>query len=204
MQETEQLPSSKNATFPGSIPWAPGLDRSQNISSFRIQGHCIFILFPQWLQEVKRELQLFLRSWLCVLSGPGLMFRLTVTSPALRRVTDAEDTQLATGQWRCEADLQFVFAFWSSCVFGPIILVHSHVHIHIYELLSCSTSGRYFLPVERSTKGPAMSVLIRHQHVSGIPRPLPWGFCPSEWTSIFIYRALPFPLSLCSAKSQHL
>lgn len=73
MQETERLPSSKNARFPGSIPRAPSLDRSQNISSFRIQGHCIFILilfFPQRFQEVKRELQLFLRSWLCVLSGP--------------------------------------------------------------------------------------------------------------------------------------
>lgn len=44
MQETEWLPCSKNARFPGSIPWAPSPGRSQNISSFRIQGHCIFIL----------------------------------------------------------------------------------------------------------------------------------------------------------------
>lgn len=44
MQETERLPCSKNARFPGPIPQAPSLSRSQNISSFRIQGHCIFIL----------------------------------------------------------------------------------------------------------------------------------------------------------------
>lgn len=44
MQETERLPCSKNARFPGPIPWAPSPGRSQNISSFRIQGHCIFIL----------------------------------------------------------------------------------------------------------------------------------------------------------------
>lgn len=37
------LPCSKNARFPGSIPWAPSPSRSQNISIFRIQGHCIFI-----------------------------------------------------------------------------------------------------------------------------------------------------------------
>lgn len=44
MQETERLPCSKNARFPGPIPLAPSLGRSQNISSFRTQGHSIFIL----------------------------------------------------------------------------------------------------------------------------------------------------------------
>lgn len=73
MQETERLPCSKNARFPGPIPWAASPGRSQNISSFRIQGRCIFILVhffpPQRFQEAERELRLFLRSWLCVLSG---------------------------------------------------------------------------------------------------------------------------------------
>lgn len=47
------------------------------------------------------------------------MFRLAVTSPAPQCVTDAEDTQLATGQggaWRREADLQCVCVLVFLCV----------------------------------------------------------------------------------------
>lgn len=43
-QEAEWLPCSKNARFPGPIPRVPIPCWSQNISNFRNQGHCIFIL----------------------------------------------------------------------------------------------------------------------------------------------------------------
>lgn len=158
MQETERLPCSKNARFPGSIPRAPGPGRSQNISSFRIQGHCIFILIHVFsLLNGSRK-----RSGSCSSSsGPGclcypdsdLMFRLAVASSALQCVTDAEDTQLATGRggvWRREADLQCVVFLcvqpYQSC--APPHTVNSHVYLPLYE----PASGRIFCPSTSSER----------------------------------------------------
>ena len=101
MQETERLPCSKNERFPGPIPRVPSLSRSQNISSFRKQGHCIFIpiLFPlNGSRKLSGSCSSSSAPGFVCYPDPDLMFSLTVTSSAPQCVTDAEDTQLATGQ----------------------------------------------------------------------------------------------------------
>lgn len=173
MQETERLPCSKNARFPGSIPWAPSPDRSQNISSFRIQGHCIFILIQFFFlpstvpgSEAGSCSSSSGPDWVCC-PDSDLMFRLAVASSALECVTDAEDTQLATGRggvWRCEADLQCV----SACVFSSINPVLSQLNSHVFVPLCEPASGHVFClsaSSERSVKGPVTPVLIRPWHV---------------------------------------
>lgn len=84
MQETERPPCSKNERFSGPRPPPPRVavsNRSQNISSFRNQGHCIFILIPPPLPTPFPRLLGGSRKWsgscssssgsgLHVLSGP--------------------------------------------------------------------------------------------------------------------------------------
>lgn len=223
MQETEWLPCSKNARFPGSIPWAPSPDRSQNISSFRIQGHCIFILILFFSLNGSRKLSGSSSSSSgpgCVCyPEPGLMFRLAVTSSALQCVTDAEDHSWQQGigsveMWSRPAVCVCVLVLLRVQAYQSCALPHTHPRPHLCAfVLSCIWT--YFRHVKRSKKGPATSVLIKHQHV--------WTVCFSN-TSVSALRLLSvrmdphiylqsFPPSLClplprlspsSANSQHL
>lgn len=119
-QETERATVFQKCQIPRvSIPWAPPplpvpnpsappthLNRSQNISSFRIQGHCIFILihfsFSALHSDASRKRQLFLTTLArACYPDSDLMFRFWGGGWRLRhqlssrRVTDAEATQLA-------------------------------------------------------------------------------------------------------------
>lgn len=110
-------------------------------------------------------------------SGPGcvcypdsdLMFRLAVASSA-PSVCDrcrghTAGKRAKGGLWRREADLQRV------CVHARLsqsILCSPRIHSHVYVPLSEPASGCAFCQSassERSTKGPATSVLIRPWHV---------------------------------------
>lgn len=101
------------------FPESPALAGVKTSPTFSNQGHCIFILILFFSLPLNGS-----RKWRgsCGSSSglgracypdPDLMFRLTVTSPALRRVTEAEDAQPAAGSWqrggwRHEAGLQHV------------------------------------------------------------------------------------------------
>lgn len=142
MQETERLPCSKNARFPGPSPWAPSLGRSQNISSFRIQGHCIFILIHFCLLWSSRKCSgsCSSSSGSGYVSYPGsdLLFRLAVASSGLQCVTDAEDIQLAKGQGGVFKDVkQTCYVCLPSISLNPVPF---HLHSH-FECLSDPASG---------------------------------------------------------------
>lgn len=192
-QETEWLPCSKNARFPGPIPRVPipaGVKTSPALETRDAIFLFLFFFFlPRQFQEVKQELQLFLRSWLACYPDPDLMFRFAVTSWALQCVTHAEDKQLAAGQGRVqrhEAECMCV----SSFVCSPINAAISCIHSHISKLLTKPASGLIFCwSRARGQWRPCwLGNGMFEQYVLGIPQSLPWGFCLSEWTHIFIYR----------------
>lgn len=152
MQETERLPCSKNARFPGPSPWAPSRDRSQNISSFRIQGHCIFILIHFCLLWSSRKCSRSCSSssGLGYVSYPGsdLLFRLAVASSGLQCVTDTEDIQLAKGQGGVlktesrPAMCVFLPSLWILCrfIYTPTLSVCLTLHLATFLL---AASGQW-------------------------------------------------------------
>lgn len=72
---------------PAGVKTSPTLETRDTVFLF------LFFFLPRRFQEVKQELQLFLRSWLVCYPDPDLMFRLAVTSCDLEYVTHAEDRQ---------------------------------------------------------------------------------------------------------------
>lgn len=132
------------------------------------------------------------------------MFRLAVASSALQCVTDAEDTQLATGQgrvWRCEADLLCVRV--CVCVFLCVERYQSCALPYTLPRLrafvrTCIWPHFQLVCEQREVREGAGDVRgMFEQCALRIPQSLPWGFCLSEWTHIFIYRTLPLHFASC-------
>lgn len=167
---------------------------------------------PRRFQEVKQELQLFLRSWLVCYPDPDLMFRLAVTSWDLQCVTHAEDTQTGSRARRSVdtwSSLECMRV--SSFVFSPINSAISRIHSHVSELLTKPASGLIFCCSRARGQwrpywlGNGMFELgvFRNTSVSALRllsvRTDPYIYFQNAPPSL----CLPLPLLSSSANSQH-